>query len=89
MLNQTNPSVAVHICTEQLEPTIQRVFFLSSGPQKVGILEGCRPFIGVDGCHLKSPFRGVLLSAVSLDANNELFPLAVCICEKETQESWE
>ena len=55
----------------------------------MGFLEGCRPFIGVDGCHLKGPFRGVLLSTVSLDANNGLFPLAVCICEKETQDSWE
>ncbi|TXG64419.1 hypothetical protein EZV62_011413 [Acer yangbiense] len=48
-----------------------------------------RSFIGVDGCHLKSPFGGVLLSAVSLDANSGLFPLAICIGEKETQESWE
>ena len=63
--------------------------FLSFEPQKVGFLEGYRPFIGVDGCHLKGPFGGVLLSAVSLDANSGLFPLAVCICEKETQDSWE
>ncbi|KAK1559551.1 hypothetical protein Q3G72_015658 [Acer saccharum] len=63
--------------------------FLSFEAQRVGFLEGCRPFIGLDGCHLKGPFGGVLLSAVALDANNELFPLVVCICEKETQASWE
>ncbi|KAK3230758.1 hypothetical protein Dsin_002639 [Dipteronia sinensis] len=45
-----------------------------------------RPFIGVDGCHLKMAFGGLLLSAVFLDANSGLFPLAVCICEKETQD---
>ncbi|KAK2663874.1 hypothetical protein Ddye_002448 [Dipteronia dyeriana] len=33
-------------------------------------MEGCRPFIGVDGCHLKGPLGRVLLSAVSLDANS-------------------
>ncbi|KAK2658938.1 hypothetical protein Ddye_005471 [Dipteronia dyeriana] len=88
MLNQTNPGVSVHICTQDPQPTFQRIF-LSFEPQKVGFLEGCKPFIGVDGCHLKRPFGGVLLSAVSLDANSGLFPLAVCICEKETQDSWE
>ncbi|KAK3185130.1 hypothetical protein Dsin_032416 [Dipteronia sinensis] len=78
MLNQRNPGAAVHICTQQPQPTFQRIF-LSFEPQKVGFLEGCRPFIGVDECHLKGPFGGVLLSAVSLDANNGLFPIAVCI----------
>ena len=83
VLNETNPGAAVHICTQDLQPTFQRIF-LSFQPQKVGFLEGCRPFIGVDGCHLKGPFGGVLLSTVSLDGNSGLFPLAVCICEKET-----
>ncbi|KAK2655236.1 hypothetical protein Ddye_008288 [Dipteronia dyeriana] len=88
MLNQSNPSVVVHICTQDLQPTFQRMF-VSFEPQMVGFLEGCRPFIGVDDCHLKGPFGEVLLSAVSLDTNSRLFPLAVCICEKETQDSWE
>ncbi|KAK1570739.1 hypothetical protein Q3G72_006431 [Acer saccharum] len=88
MVNQTNPRSAVHICTQDPQPTFQRMF-LSFEAQKLGFLEGCRPFIGVDGCHLKGPFGGVLLSAVALDANSGLFPLAVCICEKENQVSWE
>ena len=37
---------------------------------------------------MKGPCGGVLLSAVALDANSGLFPLAVCICEKETKYSW-
>ncbi|KAK2634223.1 hypothetical protein Ddye_029015 [Dipteronia dyeriana] len=45
-------------------------------------------FIGLDGCYLKGPCEGVLLSAVALDANSGIFPLAVCICEKETTNSW-
>ena len=88
MLNQSNPGSAVHICTQDPPPTCQRMF-LSFEAQKIGFMEGCRPFIGVDGCHLKGPFGGVLLSAVALDANSGLFPLAVCICEKENQASWE
>ncbi|KAK2634414.1 hypothetical protein Ddye_029206 [Dipteronia dyeriana] len=63
--------------------------FVSFEPQRVGFLKGYRPFIEVDGCHLKYPFGGVLLSVVSLDTNSGLFPLDVCICEKETQNNWE
>ncbi|KAK3223498.1 hypothetical protein Dsin_010523 [Dipteronia sinensis] len=78
ILNQSNPGVAVHICTQQPHPTATTNFqrmVLSFEPQKVGFFEGCRPFIGVDGCHLKRPFGEVLLPAVSLDANNGLFPI--------------
>ncbi|TXG56945.1 hypothetical protein EZV62_018258 [Acer yangbiense] len=34
-----------------------------------GFLEGCRPFLGLDGCHLKGPYEGILLSTIALDAN--------------------
>ena len=88
MVSLSNPGSAVHISTQDPQPTFHRMF-LSFDAQKLGFLEGCRPFIGVDGCHLKGPYGGVLLSAVALDANSGLFPLAVCICEKETQSSWE
>ncbi|KAH7865072.1 hypothetical protein Vadar_001871 [Vaccinium darrowii] len=47
-----------------------------------------RPFIGVDGCHLKGPYGGVLISAVALDGNNGLFPLAVAVVESENNDSW-
>ena len=88
MVNQSNPGSAVYISTQDPQPTFHRMF-LSFKAQRLGFLDGCRPFIGVDGCHLKGPYGGVLLSAVALDANSGLFPLAVCICEKETQSSWE
>ncbi|KAL5812540.1 hypothetical protein ACOSQ3_027490 [Xanthoceras sorbifolium] len=39
----SNPNIPAHF---------QR-FFLSFYAQKMGYLEGCRPFIGLDGCHLK------------------------------------
>ena len=79
MLIQSNPGSAVHICTQDPQPTFQ-MMFLSFEAQTIRFIEGCRPFIGVDECHLKGPFGGVLLSAVALDANSGLFPLTVCIC---------
>ncbi|KAJ0031488.1 hypothetical protein Pint_13741 [Pistacia integerrima] len=47
-----------------------------------------RYFIGIDGCHLKGYYGGVLLSPVSMDANNWIFPLAICVCEAENNDSW-
>ncbi|KAH7856900.1 hypothetical protein Vadar_006704 [Vaccinium darrowii] len=47
-----------------------------------------RPFIGIDGCHLKGPYGGVHISAVALDGNSGLFPLAVVVVESENNDSW-
>lgn len=38
---------------------------------KVGFLKACRPWIGVDGCHLKWPFGGYLLCVVGGDVNRD------------------
>ncbi|TXG60764.1 hypothetical protein EZV62_012127 [Acer yangbiense] len=53
-----------------------------------GFMFGHRPFIGLDGCHLKGKFPRVILSAVAMDANNGVFPIAICICESECNDSW-
>ncbi|KAK9233359.1 hypothetical protein WN943_023608 [Citrus x changshan-huyou] len=53
-----------------------------------GFFEGCRSFIGVDGCHLKGSYKGVLLTAVSIDANYGIYPLAMCVVDTENNESW-
>ncbi|XP_028059513.1 uncharacterized protein LOC114263206 [Camellia sinensis] len=55
---------------------------------KKGFIDGCRPFIGVDGCHLKGPYGGVLISAVALDRNSDLFPLALAVVEGECKDNW-
>ena len=55
---------------------------------KNAFINGCRWFMGLDDCHLKGPFGGVLLLAMALDAKNEIFPIAVCICESECAGRW-
>jgi hypothetical protein len=55
---------------------------------KRGFLEGCKPIIGVDGCFLKGPFKGQLLSAVGRDGNNNMYPIAFAIVEAEVKDSW-
>ena len=49
---------------------------------------GCRPFIGLDGCHLKGPQKGILLAAVGVDANNCMFPITYAVVEGENKKSW-
>ena len=48
----------------------------------------CRSLIGIDVCHLKGVYRGVLLTAMALDGNNGQFPLAYAVVEKENKEEW-
>ncbi|KAJ0039139.1 hypothetical protein Pint_23857 [Pistacia integerrima] len=62
-------------------------FFVSFTVQKRGFLEGCRHFIGIDGCHLKCHYDGVLLSAVSVDANSG-YSLWQYVFEAENNDAW-
>ncbi|XP_019192716.1 PREDICTED: uncharacterized protein LOC109187010 [Ipomoea nil] len=48
----------------------------------------CRKIIRLDGYHLKSKFGGQLLTAVGIDGNDSIFPLAYAIVEGETKDSW-
>ena len=49
---------------------------------------GCRPIIGLDGCHLKGRFGGQILSAIVRDANDNIFPVAFAVVEQENKDSW-
>ncbi|XP_074303996.1 uncharacterized protein LOC141638481 [Silene latifolia] len=55
---------------------------------KVGFLAGCRPLIGVDGCHLKGPYPGMSLVAVSMDGNKNIYPVAWAVVEVENTQTW-
>ena len=53
--------------------------FVAFPAQRNAFLNGCRPFIGIDGCHLKGKYGGVLLAAVAADANKGIVPLALSV----------
>ncbi|KAM0914817.1 hypothetical protein ACQ4PT_011247 [Festuca glaucescens] len=55
---------------------------------KRGFLAGCRPIIFLDGCHLKTKFGGILLTAIGRDPNDCIFPVAFAIVEVENTSSW-
>ncbi|KAH7865210.1 hypothetical protein Vadar_003723 [Vaccinium darrowii] len=44
--------------------------------------------ICIDGTFLTGKYRGVMLIALSQDAENQIFPIAFAIVERETKESW-
>ncbi|XP_050909711.1 uncharacterized protein LOC127123544 [Lathyrus oleraceus] len=90
-LRRVNHGNTVKINVERPSPSIQPRFgsfyFCFDGCKK-GFVHGCRPFVGVDGCHLKTKYGGQLLIAVGRDANDQYFPLAFGVVENETKESW-
>ncbi|XP_027082353.1 uncharacterized protein [Coffea arabica] len=91
MIMNTNPGSIAKIQFEMTlgsaVPSVKRMF-VGLDALKKGFFGGCLPFIGFDGCHLKGPYGGVLLSAIGLDGNNGLYPIAYAIVESENKESW-
>ncbi|XP_019264233.1 PREDICTED: uncharacterized protein LOC109241865 [Nicotiana attenuata] len=55
---------------------------------KMGFNLGLRPFVGLDGTFLKEKARGQLLVAVGLDSNNQTYPIAWAVVDKETKRTW-
>ena len=55
---------------------------------KRGWLKGCRPLICLDGTHIKTKFGGQLLTAVGIDGNDCIYPIAWAVVEVECKSSW-
>lgn len=47
-----------------LHPRFSKFYMCLEGCKK-GFVEGCRPFIRVDGCHLKTMYGGIFLCALA------------------------
>ncbi|XP_048494607.1 uncharacterized protein LOC125494819 [Beta vulgaris subsp. vulgaris] len=62
--------------------------FFSFAAQFKGFLRGCKPIVGFDGRHLSGFYKGILLTAVGIDGNNEIFPIANGIVDTESKDSW-
>ncbi|XP_025650745.1 uncharacterized protein [Arachis hypogaea] len=68
-------------------PLFDRLY-ISSDACKKGLIEGCRPLIGLDGCFLKGYYDGQLLSAVGQDGNNHFFVIAYAVVPNECKDTW-
>jgi hypothetical protein len=61
--------------------------FLCPGPL-ASAFPHCRPMVVVDGCHVRSRYGGVILSACAHDGDGHVVPLAIALCEVENEDNW-
>lgn len=62
--------------------------YMSLAACKRGFLAGCRPLICLDGCHIKTKFGGQILTAVGIDPNDCIYPIAIVVVEVESKATW-
>ncbi|XP_070008222.1 uncharacterized protein [Nicotiana sylvestris] len=91
ILRSTNPgsTVVVKISKETIPG--KEVFmgiYICLHACKVRWLEGCRNVIGFDGAFLKGVCKGELLSCIGKYGNNQMYPAAWAVVEKETKHTW-
>jgi len=55
---------------------------------KRGFLQGCKAMIFIDGCHVRTRYRGQLLTVVGIDSNDCIFPIAIVVVEVEDKPNW-
>nr|ABA99387.1 transposon protein, putative, Mutator sub-class [Oryza sativa Japonica Group] len=48
----------------------------------------CRPVLCIDGTFLTGKYRGQILTAIGVDGNNQVLPLAFAFVESENTDSW-
>jgi hypothetical protein len=61
-------------------PNFHRMFVCLDAYKKC-LIVGCRPVIALDGCHLKGSCEGqLLLCAISMDRNDDMFSNCICCC---------
>ncbi|CAN1837739.1 hypothetical protein LINPERHAP1_LOCUS35188 [Linum perenne] len=53
-----------------------------------GFLAGCRKVVCLDGCFLKTLHGGQLFSAVGIDGNDGIFPIAYAVVGIENGDNW-
>jgi len=87
-LKRSNPRTSVHIALdpEEEDHVFQRIYICFDACRR-GFLDGCWRVLGLDGCFLKGPMKGELLSAVGRDANNQIYPIAWAVVEYENKDS--
>jgi hypothetical protein len=85
-IRRSNPGSSFFVTLD--ENSRFRRAYMSMEASKRGFLEGCRPIIFIDGCFIKTRYRGQLLAAVGIDPNNCIFPIAVACVEVEDTANW-
>ena len=83
-LHATSPGTTAVLDTN--ENRFLRCFVAPAATKNASL--SMRPFVALDGAHCTTPYGGVLLLAVGLDANNETLPLAWAVVPVEDNGHW-
>nr|KAJ0220763.1 hypothetical protein LSAT_V11C200050740 [Lactuca sativa] len=92
-LLNTNPGTTVRIdvypeTSLSVNTRTFRRIYVCLGALKLGFKSGLRDFLGLDGTFMKGPYPGQVLTAVGLDSNNGIYPVAYAVVETESTSSW-
>ncbi|CAA0810598.1 Unknown protein [Striga hermonthica] len=85
MSMKENPGTSAYIETDKHD--VFEYAFISFHAS-AGFLSYCRPVIVIDGTHLKGKYKGILFVATTKDGNEQIFPLAFGIGDKECHSAW-
>nr|GEV53934.1 hypothetical protein [Tanacetum cinerariifolium] len=92
-LKRCNPdtTVKIYVYGEQDPETLTRMFrriYICLGALKRGFREGGRELLSLDGKFMRGQYPRQMLTAVGVDANNDIYPVAYGIVESKNQYSW-
>ena len=65
---------------------LQRAFFCLGACVKA--FQSCPPVLCIDGTFLTGKYKGTILTAIGVDCNNQVLPVAFAFVEGENTESW-
>ena len=85
-LRRSNPGSTFYLDLEE-DGNFEKCYF-SFDACKRGFLSACRPILFLDGCHLKTQYGGILLSAVGMDPNDCIIPIAHAVVQREDTKAW-
>ncbi|GJV49716.1 pentatricopeptide repeat-containing protein [Tanacetum coccineum] len=81
-------TVKVGIIVNPDEKTYFDRFYVCFKALKDGWKMGCRRIIALDGCFLRKPNYGEILTAVGRNENNHIFPVAWAVVSVENKDNW-
>ncbi|XP_016506611.2 uncharacterized protein LOC107824382 [Nicotiana tabacum] len=88
---QTSPAIVEYesiIITEHTPNIIEVDQIYQDKQTIVSGWEHCRPVVVVDGTFLKSAYRGIMLTASTMDITGSILPLAYTVVDSEKDASW-